>query len=407
MPKKLTREQFIEKATAIHNSKYCYDTVVYVNRTSKVDIMCPIHGVFSQLAGNHLNGAGCNQCSIAKSSDLRAMSTTTFIERAKKKHGDNYSYEKVNYVNAYSIVTIICKKHGEFQQVAYHHLVGGSLCCRGDNIKRAWSINYKGTNVSRFKSVLDKRKKTNKLKYGVEHALASSNIQKKKSETTIMRYGVAHAAQSYIFKNKMKQTCLDRYGVDNFFKADVFKEYMQEFNNNLYGVTYKAQSHMALILPLIQDIDWLIDQYINQNKTAIQIANELGIGNTTVGRYLKSAEITIRYHVSFSYKCVTWLDSIMEIEGIYIQHALNGGEYNIPSTRYKADGYCEETNTIYEFHGDCWHGNPDIFNPDDYCQPFNKHVTAGELYQKTKDKENQIISLGYNLVVMWENNYAK
>ncbi len=55
----------------------------------------------------------------------------------------------------------------------------------------------------------------------------------------------------------------------------------------------------------------------------------------------------------------------MSIEGIYIQYALNDGEYQIPGTRYKADGYCSETNTIYEFHGDYWHGNPSKFSPTD------------------------------------------
>ena len=32
---------------------------------------------------------------------------------------------------------------------------------------------------------------------------------------------------------------------------------------------------------------------------------------------------------------------------------------------YKVDGYCYETNTVYEFHGDYWHGNPIVFDSDD------------------------------------------
>jgi hypothetical protein len=94
----------------------------------------------------------------------------------------------------------------------------------------------------------------------------------------------------------------------------------------------------------------------------------------------------------------------MEIGGIYIQHALNGGEFNIPSTRYKADGYCKETNTIYEFHGDCWHGNPDVFESHEICNPFSE-LTAGELYHNTLIREKDIIDLGYNLEVLWESNF--
>ena len=37
-----------------------------------------------------------------------------FIEKAKKAHGDKYDYSKVQYVNAYTKVCIICTEHGEF-----------------------------------------------------------------------------------------------------------------------------------------------------------------------------------------------------------------------------------------------------------------------------------------------------
>ena len=41
-----------------------------------------------------------------------------FIEKAKKVHGDKYDYSKVQYVNAYTKVCIICTEHGEFWQLS-------------------------------------------------------------------------------------------------------------------------------------------------------------------------------------------------------------------------------------------------------------------------------------------------
>lgn len=41
-----SKEIFIEKATKIHNSKYDYSKVEYVNSKTKVCIICPIHGEF-------------------------------------------------------------------------------------------------------------------------------------------------------------------------------------------------------------------------------------------------------------------------------------------------------------------------------------------------------------------------
>ena len=46
---------------------------------------------------------------------------------------------------------------------------------------------------------------------------------------------------------------------------------------------------------------------------------------------------------------------------IYIQHAENDNEYLIPNTCFHANRYCKETNRIYEFHGDLWHGNLKLY----------------------------------------------
>ena len=49
-----------------------------------------------------------------------------------------------------------------------------------------------------------------------------------------------------------------------------------------------------------------------------------------------------------------WLSFIAEKDDIYIRHKRNGGEESVGS--YFLDGYHEETNTAYEFHGCFWHG---------------------------------------------------
>lgn len=50
--------------------------------------------------------------------------TETFIEKAKKKHGDLYDYSEVNFVKNTIPVTIICRTHGPFQQTPATHLKG-------------------------------------------------------------------------------------------------------------------------------------------------------------------------------------------------------------------------------------------------------------------------------------------
>lgn len=116
--KKITTEEFIERAKKIHGDKYDYSKVKYVGSNTKVCIICPKHGEFWQLPSGHLSGSGCKQCVI----DNITFTTEKFIEKAKEIHGDIYDYSKVEYVNNHTKVCIICPKHGEFWQLPMVHL---------------------------------------------------------------------------------------------------------------------------------------------------------------------------------------------------------------------------------------------------------------------------------------------
>jgi hypothetical protein len=60
--KQLTKEEFIQKAREVHGDKYDYSKVEYVNKNTKVKIICPIHGEFEQEPNSHLEGKGCPNC---------------------------------------------------------------------------------------------------------------------------------------------------------------------------------------------------------------------------------------------------------------------------------------------------------------------------------------------------------
>ena len=61
-----------------------------------------------------------------------------------------------------------------------------------------------------------------------------------------------------------------------------------------------------------------------------------------------------QWKIKQSNVAVTWLSYISEKEDLYIKHVRNGGEKRVGP--YSLDGYCEETNTAYEFQGCFWHG---------------------------------------------------
>nr|DAK04438.1 MAG TPA: restriction enzyme [Bacteriophage sp.] len=131
----LTKEKFIKKARKVHKYKYDYSKVEYVNIKTKVCIICskPEHGEFWQTPHAHLQGQGCPKCANENKGEYCRLSKEEFITKARSIHGDKYDYSKVEYVNSYTKVCIICSEHGEFWQTPNGHLQGqGCHKCKGD-----------------------------------------------------------------------------------------------------------------------------------------------------------------------------------------------------------------------------------------------------------------------------------
>jgi len=62
----LTNENFIQRASLIHDNYFNYDLCMYEHNNKKVKITCPKHGMFEQTPDNHLHGKGCKKCSSSK-----------------------------------------------------------------------------------------------------------------------------------------------------------------------------------------------------------------------------------------------------------------------------------------------------------------------------------------------------
>jgi uncharacterized protein with PIN domain len=121
---RLNNEDFIKRAKLIHNKKYDYSKVIYVNRVEHVDIICPIHGTFKKKPTHHLRGQGCPRCSVERTANSQRKTLSQFVEESNKTHNNKYDYSKVNYINNRTKVQIICPLHGEFEQLPGNHLKG-------------------------------------------------------------------------------------------------------------------------------------------------------------------------------------------------------------------------------------------------------------------------------------------
>jgi len=121
--KKLNDIIFKTRAKKTHNNKYDYSKVNYITTSTKVEIICPIHGSFYQRPYCHWTGSGCPSCG----QELNKFNINNFITKAIAVHGDKYNYSKVMYNGSIEKVEIICPIHGSFWQMPYNHWQG--QCC--------------------------------------------------------------------------------------------------------------------------------------------------------------------------------------------------------------------------------------------------------------------------------------
>lgn len=130
---KLSKPDFIKKATSIHGNKYNYDKVDYKNNHTNVIISCPIplHGDFEQTPGNHMhktNPQGCPVCGGRTRWDI-----SRFLEEAVKTHNGKYDYSKAIFSGLNKKLKILCPVHGGFSQSPAKHIIRKQGCpdCAG------------------------------------------------------------------------------------------------------------------------------------------------------------------------------------------------------------------------------------------------------------------------------------
>lgn len=136
-----TTDYFISKAKEIHDDKYDYSKVNYINNRSKVIIICPKHGEFKQVTATHLMGSGCGICGNEMSAENIRRGNDEYIKQAKEKHGDKYNYSKLKEYKTIKEFGIIIDENGfEHKQRLETHLMCDGLTIRSVIDKTAYFI---------------------------------------------------------------------------------------------------------------------------------------------------------------------------------------------------------------------------------------------------------------------------
>ncbi len=350
-------ESFVEKAMAKHNNFYDYSKFIYVNNRTKGIIGCPIHGDFYQRPILHLCGHGCSKCAGNEPSNK-----SEFIENATKKHGIVLDYSKFTYVNYGTKGIIICPIHGEFAQSPNEHLRGRSCPSCG-----------------REKAILSKMS-----------GAAGKFYEQIKS---LRGNGYDYSKSKYV-----------NYRTEVIVICPLHGEFLQYPQHITSGGCPKCIGRNKISSEIISE-------FKSKHK------NEYDYSEVIYKGYNKKVKIICKKHWSF------WQAPHIHLRGCGCPKCgctISGPEIQfltylgIPDTKntrqvrikqYKIDGYDPTTNTVYEFLGDYWHGNPSLYDSSKLHPRIKK--TYGEVYRKTIRRLQALKTYGYVVKYIWEMDWQK
>ena len=120
----------------------------------------------------------------SKKHTTKRLTTAEFVARAKDKHGGEYDYHLVNYINMSTKVWIVCKHHGKFLQTPHEHLKGSG--CRDCGYAKA-----RLKTTSSFEDFKSKAEEVHKKYYSYKDTVwDESKGNKQKIKITCPKHGV-------------------------------------------------------------------------------------------------------------------------------------------------------------------------------------------------------------------------
>lgn len=300
---------------------------------------------------------------------MKAKTKEELLELYKVKHGNFYNYSFMDLNNKINgKIKIICPIHGEFLQHHYDHISAGCPTC--GNVRK--KINQSKILINNLEDL--------EKKYGDKFDFSKSNY-KNSSSTLIVRC----KEHNQYFKNTTYHivrgagcsTCKkEKISSKKKLGRQIFIDRSISIHNEKYD--YSLVSYNTLIDPV--EI----------------ICKKHGIFKQKPREHIRGHGCPQCASTTISYISQQWLNTF----NICLEK-----EYKIlhETGYFIVDGYDSSTNTVYEFYGDYWHGNPKIFNLESINPSVDK--TFGELYYNTLLREQVLKNMGYKLITIWESEF--
>lgn len=377
---KLSKEKF-------PNSILNYDKVVYINSATPVDLFCfkNNHGWFQQTPKRHFKGiSGCPFCGIEDKKSI-LLTLDDFITKAKKTHVDKYDYSKSIYLGQIQDIEIICLvdlSHGSFWQTPKNHWNGANCPKCGIAARYNHFVKPVEKFIESAKLIHIDDNGNHKYNYSLVkyiNGLTPVDLLCIKHKKVFSQSPKSHLSGSGCrecgIENRSK---LHTKELEQFiFEANILHNFKYDYSKFIY-ITSKTKGE--IICPNHGSFHQAPNPHLR--KSEIIGCPRCG------GKQISGPE---KY----------WLDNIIKLP--------SGPDYRNVCIRdigdMWVDGLDASSNTIYEFYGDYFHGNLNIFKSTDLNKKVNK--TFQELYDKTIAREKIILNSGYKLITIWENEFLE
>ena len=296
---------------------------------------------------------------------MNKSSIEKFILESNIIHDFKYDYSQVIYKNSQTKVEIICPIHGSFFQIPNNHKIQKRGC------KKCGSV--KGGNNHRFtiEKFIELANKTHNDYYNYSFTKYIRNHSK--IEIICPIHGSFwQEASSHLNGCGCPKCSKIKIGNDRRKSNEQFINHANKIHKHKY--------------------DYSIFRYLGAHEHGEIICKKHGTFSQNPTNHLQGKGCPkCSCNVSIPEK--NFMDYIILSEN-------NRHKYIKP---YKVDGYDPLTNTIYEFLGNYWHGNPKLYDADK-IHPKTK-ITFGKMYKNTMTRLKKIKSLGYNIKYIWENDW--
>ncbi len=227
--RRLTQEEFIERAKANQKVELDYSKVVYTTQHEKYEVTCLKHNItyFQKGQALILGRSGCRLCKREEKSERLSHSLADFIKTYSDRYPNHkFDFSKAVYVNSTTNMTVVCELGHNFS-IRPSNLMSGKGCPKCFNVANGHYEEICN------ESYIEKFRKVHGDRY--DYSLYEHNGSKENSKFICKRHGLFLQTTGNHLAGKGCGSCANEMRSKNQrFTKDRFIELATDIHGNTY-----------------------------------------------------------------------------------------------------------------------------------------------------------------------------